>query len=324
MKKIFIKSLPAWLMLIMATASSAEMSTESGHERHWHGGDHAKTDGSGSRHGKGQAVPWTSYPTLKIMVGGEGQHGREVTLLPKNVVPVSVDAYSSDASTAYSHRQLPYDLIEAKLDNAAKGGFFWLSAREEQADKMIVASTVYYLSERGSVNPTAMFMQQKNALEIVPLQFPREHSRYRANEDWKFLVRFNGRPLAQQKANLVTQNGTSIALVSDANGVLAVHIPDDFTTSAEHKDVERHSHGRQSSDFVLAVEHADGRKTYLTGFNSNYGPDAYAQRSLAMGLGFTLLGMLGAAPLLRNRKRKKNPVASGQAVANPEPSKKEI
>jgi len=53
---------------------------------------------------------------------------------------------------------------------------------------------------------------------------------------------------------------------------------------------------------VLATEHAEGGKTYLTGFNSSYGPDAFDQRSLAMGLGFTLLGMMGAVPLLRQRK----------------------
>lgn len=40
----------------------------------------------------------------------------------------------------------------------------------------------------------------------------------------------------------------------------------------------------------------------MTAFNASYGPDAFDQRSMAMGLGFTLLGMMGAVPLLRQRK----------------------
>jgi len=277
-----------------------------------HGDGHAGTGAKEKKHSMRDAVLWTVYPRLKIMMGGENRAQREVTLLPKNVVPNSIDAYSSNIKSPDAHRQLPYDLVTAKLGKSATGGFYWLSAREDQADKVTVASTVYYMSERGSKNPTAMFMQQKNALEIIPQPFPREHSRYRANEDWKFLVRFNSQLLAKQKVNMVTQNGSKIELLSDAQGIVTVQIPDDFKAIEVQKNTGGHNHGRRSSEFVLATEYVHAGKTYLTGFNNSYGPDAFDQRSLAAGLGFMFLGMIGAVPLLRNRKVAKNTAETGK------------
>lgn len=281
-------------------------------ERAKHGDRHAGMELNEKKHSMRDTVLWTNYPRLKIMMGGESRAQREVTLLPKNVVPNSIDAYSSNIKSPDAHRQLPYDLVTAKLGKSATGGFYWLSAREDQADKVTVASTVYYMSERGSKNPTAMFMQQKNALEIIPQPFPREHSRYRANEDWKFLVRFNSQPLAKQKVNVVTQNGSKIELLSDAQGIVTVHIPDDFKAIEVQKHTGGHNHGRRSSEFVLATEYAHAGKTYLTGFNNSYGPDAFDQRSLAAGLGFMFLGMIGAAPLLRNRRVAKKTAETGK------------
>ena len=65
-----------------------------------------------------------------------------------------------------------------------------------------------------------------------------------------------------------------------------------------------------SSYWLQSMQHAG--KTYLTGFNNSYGPDAFDQRSLAAGLGFMLLGMMGAAPLLRNRKMAKKAAETGK------------
>lgn len=245
---------------------------------------------------------WTSYPTLKARMSGENRDAMLITVVPQNIVANSIDAYSNDINSASMHRQLPLDMAGAKLDKPGVGGFHWLSAREEFADKVLVASTVYYFSNPGK-NPTAMFMQQKHELEVIPQPFPREHSRYRANEERKFLVRFKGQPLPGQKVSLETQNGTTSELVSDAQGVVTVLLPDDFKAAEDNKAVGGRDRGmRRGADFVLATEHVDAGKTYLTGFNSSYGPDAFDQRSLALGLGFTLLGMMSAVPLLLKRK----------------------
>lgn len=308
--------------LLVSSSSAAD--AEPHQAQMQHAGDHIEVLGMKKMRSMREMVQWSSFPRLKMMMGGEGGEHKQVTLMPKNIAPSSVDAYSNDVGAANMHRQLPYDLVLATLDKPATGGFHWISAREEQADKVLVASMVYYMSERGSKDPTAMFMLQKNALEIIPQPFPREHSRYRANEDWQFLVRFNSRPLTQQKVMLETQNGSKTAFMSDAKGIVTVHFPNDFKAGAMQGGMAaRNGDRRQSSDFVLAVELVNSKKTYITGFNGSYGPDAFSQRSLALGLGFTFFGMLGATPLLRHRKADKKGAMKTAPAISTETNKKE-
>lgn len=263
--------------------------------------------------GMGKSAAWTLYPTLKARMSGESRETMKTVILPQNIVAASIDAWSSNLKDENGHRQLIVDMGGAMLDKPASGGFHWLAAREEQEGTVRVASTVQPFGERGAKDPTAMFMQQKYELEIISQPFPREHSRYRAGEDWKFLVRFNGQPLAGQEVYLETSNGSMAEFVSDAVGVIAIRVPDDFKVEEGTPGAAGHNHGRPGADFVLATEHADGGKTYLTAFNSSYGPNAFDKRSMVLGVGFTLLGMLGAVPLLRQRKTEKRNEETGNA-----------
>lgn len=274
---------------------------------------HDGHDHAAMMRGTGKFAPWTLYPTLKARMSGESRETMKTVILPQNIVAASIDAWSSNLKDENGHRQLIVDMGGAMLDKPASGGFHWLSAREEQEGTVRVASTVQPFGERGAKDPTAMFMQQKYELEIIPQPFPREHSRYRAGEDWKFLVRFNGQPLAGQEVYLETSNGSMAEFVSDAVGVIAIRVPDDFKVEEGTPGAAGHNHGRPGADFVLATEHADGGKTYLTAFNSSYGPNAFDKRSMVLGVGFTLLGMLGAVPLLRQRKTDKRNEETGNA-----------
>ncbi len=282
-------TLAAALIAAMPVVHAADHAT-------MHGGhDHAAMGGMMAK-----PVVWTGYPLLKARMNGENRE--LVTIMPQNIVAEGIDACSNDIRDASGYRTLPMEMGGAQLDKSATGGFHWLSAREERDGRLLVASTVYFYGERGAKDPTAMFMQEKHELEIIPQPFPREHSRYRANEDWKFLVRFTGKPLGGQKVVLETQNGTKAEWTSDAQGIVTVHLPDDFRAEETQKEGSRHGRGMPGSDFVLATQHVEGGKTYVTAFNSSYGKDAFDQRSVIMGLGFMLLGMIGAVPLLRQRK----------------------
>jgi hypothetical protein len=252
-------------------------------------------------------VTWTAYPLLKIRMNGASREQIVTSALPQNIAAGGIDAYSSDLNDANGHRQLPLGMAGIKLDKPASGGFHWLAAREVQGNKVLLASTVHSFGERGAKDPTAMFMQRKHELEIIPQPFPREHSRYRAGESWKFLVRFKGHPVVGQKVVLETQNGSKTEWVSDAQGVLTVQLPDDFKPEPEAS--ANGGHGMPGADFVLATEYAEGDKSYLTAFNSSYGKNAFDKRSLAMGMGFVLFGMIGALPLLRQRKTAKKDAA---------------
>jgi len=270
-----------------ATASAAEPTAMAAH-------DHGAMMRS-------QSKLWTQLPLLKARMKGQAMSARSVIIQPQNIAADAIEAWSNDLDDANGHRSLTMEMGGAPLDKPASGGFQMLTAREEQDDAVRVASTVHYFGERGGKNPTAMFDQVKHELEIVPQPYPREHSRYRAKEDWQFSVRFKGQPLAGQKIVLETSNGSRSEFMTDALGVVLINVPDDF--KPEEAQSKGESHGmRRSADLVLAVSHEDGSTRYLTAFNSSYGEDAFAQRDLALGIGFTLLGMLGAAPLLRNRK----------------------
>ena len=288
------------LAVMLGFVNFAQAAESSGKPAMGHGGhDHAAMSEMG------RPGAWTTYPLLKIRTSGESRENMVSTAVPLNIAAGNINAYSNNLQDENGNRQLPLDMAGAKLDKPASGGFHWLAAREEQAGKVLVASTVYAFGERGAKDPTAMFLRQKQDLEIIPQPYPREHSRYRANESWKFLVRFDARPLSNQKVVLETQNGTRSELLSDAQGVLVVLLPDDFKVEEEEKvggERRRGMPGMRGSDFVLATEYAEGGKTYLTAFNSSYSKNAYDKRSMAMGMGFTLLGMIGAVPLLRQRK----------------------
>jgi hypothetical protein len=288
------------LAVLLASAPLAQAAESPGKPSMGHGGhDHAAM---------GEMVrptTWTTYPLLKIRTSGESRDNMVSTAVPLNIAAGAIDAYSNNLQDENGIRQLPLDMSGARLDKPASGGFHWLVAREDLGGKVLVASTVYAFGERGAKDPTAMFLRQKQDLEIIPQPYPREHSRYRANESWKFLVRFASHPLSNQRVVFETQNGTRLELLTDAQGVLVVPLPDDFKPEEEKKEGgegKRGMAGMQGSDFVLAAEYAAGGKGYLTAFNGSYGKSAYDKRSMALGLGFTLLGMIGAVPLLRQRK----------------------
>ena len=58
----------------------------------------------------------------------------------------------------------------------------------------------------------------------------------------------------------------------------------------------------RAGQFVLAAEHDDGGKRYLTAFNYAYAADAARGKNLMAGAGFGVFGMLLATPLLRRKK----------------------
>jgi len=288
-------------------------------------GEHGRTGEMRGMHSESggammaMSMSWTDYPLLKTRMSGEDREQRQTTVVQKNIAAGSVDAWSNNLKDVNAHRHLPLGMAGALLDKPETGGYHWLSAREEQAGRVLVASTVYMFGERNAQDPTAMFMQQKHELEIIPNPYPREHSRYRADEIRKFVVHFIGKPLANQKVVLVTQNGSRSEWTTDSTGAVALRLPDDFKPEADKKEPAERRGGMQGmmgmqaqgSEFVLATEYAKDGKTYVTTFNNSYSKNAYDKRSLAMGLGFTLLGMIGAMPLLRTRKTDQQTPSSG-------------
>lgn len=261
-------------------------------------------DHSAHRRGGSERKNWTQYPLIAPAMSGRGANRSGAAFVAKNLEAPELLVYAPGSEGPGAQWRVPLTPEGAQVKVSPKvGNYHWIAAREEMEGHVAVASTVHFFSNPGPA-PTQLLLTHKNELEIIPQPLPREHGRYRENETWKFLLRFNGQPLAGKEVALETEFGTKARFVSDERGMVKVKFPHDFPAEQEHqgKGAEGHHAGPRSAKFVLAAEHLDSGRHYVTAFNLSYSPDAYEGKNLAAGAGFALFGMLLAAPLLRRRK----------------------
>jgi hypothetical protein len=179
------------------------------------------------------------------------------------------------------------------------GNYYWVRARQLNGDRLTVASTVWYFSNPGP-SPKRLLLREKSELEIIPQPLPREHSSYRESDVRRFLVRFEGQPLSGAKVALETEHGSKASYASDARGFVTVTFPHDFPARAGEHGADGHM-GPPRAKFVLAAEHDTADRRYLTAFNYVYSPHPDTGKNYWAGIGFGVLGMLLATPLLRRR-----------------------
>ncbi|RMH60572.1 MAG: hypothetical protein D6678_05490 [Zetaproteobacteria bacterium] len=142
------------------------------------------------------------------------------------------------------------------------------------------------------VSPERVTDARKTALEIVPDPLPREHWSYLSNHSFEFVLRFNGKPLADHPVTLTTSNGTELTLKSDANGRVRLTFPDDFP------EVHPGFMHNKPAGFTLRLAHVSQGKRYLTTLAGDYRTDPAHWQSfyggvLVAGGGVLLGGFLG-------------------------------
>lgn len=249
--------------------------------------------------GRPAAREWTKQP---LLLGRAERGSRSGALIaPRGLAAANVTVYAADGPA--ERRKLDYAVGPegARIESVAPrtGNYHWVVAREETPEAVRVASTAWYFGEPGD-SPGAMLAMPKHELEIVPAPLPREHRSYREAEKGRFLVRFEGRPLAGQPVSLETGFGSRSTAVSDADGIATVVFPRDFKPAPAAEG--EMGGARQRGFFVLSTEKESGGKRYLTAFNYAYTPDTERNRSIGWGAAFGLLGMVAATPLLRRRQ----------------------
>ncbi len=188
-----------------------------------------------------------------------------------------------------------------KTRGPRRGGYHWVGVREVRGRYVDSANTVLYFSNPGPA-PRGMLTARKSELDILPVELPREHRHYRAGERWDFLVRLHGEPLPGASVRFVSRNGTRERLRTDARGLVSVVFPSDFADLPEPSPGHGHR-GRRKAGFVLSVSHDDGESVLNTSFNYHYIPGAYYNKDLRLGIGFAVLGMVAATPLIRRRDK---------------------
>lgn len=245
---------------------------------------------------------WTQQPLL-LPAAGRGERDA-AQLKAVGIAAATLSVHAPDGPPEALRRDYPVSDGTAKIatGSARVGNYHWVVMREETPELVKVASTAWYFGNPGA-SPKVLLATPKHELEIVPDPLPREHGSYRESEKWRFLVRFQGVPLAGQTLKLETEFGTRTSFVTDQSGIATVLFPRDFRPSPADS-AEGAGHGRPSAKFVLSTEKHTDERHYLTAFNLKYGPDAERGRSLAWGAGFCVAGMLAATPLLRRRPPK--------------------
>lgn len=243
---------------------------------------------------------WTRAP---LLVGRPVKDDRAAaTIAVRGLTATTVTVFAADGPSDRRKREFPVAAEGARIEAVAPktGNYHWVVAREETPESVKVASTVWYFADPGEA-PTNMLAIPKHELEIVPAPLPREHRSYREAEKWKFLVRFQGQPLAGQALSMETEFGSRTNAVTDAMGVATLVIPRDFKQpqKGDGETEDPRARGR----FVLSTEKEESGKRYLTAFNFNYTQDPDRSRSLGWGAAFGILGMVAATPLLRRRQQ---------------------
>lgn len=285
------------LVCLLATAASAQ------HEGH--GPTPVLAPAATAPYTFRPARSWTQQPLLLPGKIARGDRAGAV-LRAQGIVSAALTVYAPEGPVERLKVDYPNSTEGARIATATPkiGNYHWITAREESADTVKMASTAWYFGNPGD-SPKDLLKTVKHELEIVPAPLPREHGLYRESEKWRFLLRFKGQPLAGQTLTLETEFGSRSNFLTDAAGFATVLFPRDFKPVA--KDAGGHAgHGPRRGKFVLATEKQDGDKRYLTAFNLSYGEDGDRDKSLGWGATFGLIGMLAATPLLRRRKDKQN------------------
>lgn len=279
---------------ILKIAGMAVLLASTGaHAQHADHGRHASTAPT--------APKWTQHPVLQA-AGPRSRTAAKFQAFNMHAMEaVTYAPYDGQGQEALkaATRPAPLDENGALAFKAwSKGGYYLLRVMGHGPQgEVATATTIKYFSNPGPA-PRNLLAAGRPGFEIVPDPLPREHGHYRENETWTFHVRMDGKPMAKLPVVLETSNGTQAQFLTNDDGRVAVTFPGDF------KDIpkDKWRHGRPpGSKFVLAVRNGGLLATY----NGAYKLDAYGDKNLWAGIGFAMLGMIAAVPIVRRKKATK-------------------
>lgn len=263
-------------------------------------GAHAQHAGHGETP-KGPSAPqWTNLPMV-ISSGGFSRSGAKYQTYNMHAMQgasyASYDGQGEEALNAATQTVAIEEGGALSVKSGKKGGYYLVRVvGHGPAGEDAIATTLKYFSNPGPA-PRDLLNAGRPGFEIVPAILPREHGHYRENETWPFVVRMDGKPQAGLTVALETSNGSKSEYTTQDDGIVKVTLPGDF------KDIpkEQWNHGSPPpSKFVVAVRHGGLLATY----NDSYELDAYGDKNLWAGIGFAMLGMAVAVPLVRRRNKK--------------------
>lgn len=167
-----------------------------------------------------------------------------------------------------------------------------------------------YISQRGKPSgesPASLVNAPKAMLDITPAPLTREHQRYTSLKQAKYILSFNGKPLARHKAVLRTSNGSSIESETDIEGRVIFRLPDDFA------DVVAGRSNNRAAEFVVAVAYQTPEKNYRTTISAPYYVSPSHWQSMTGGLIAMFAGVVTGGLVLRRSRSTGGNDKSGRA-----------
>lgn len=185
------------------------------------------------------------------------------------------------------------------LPKASIGGYYALVLNHRSDNR--VDSAIRYLSQQGrpsKVSPTKLTALSKSDLEIIPNPLHREHDRYTASKSYRFLLYFQGKPLANTIVTMETRDTPIQTYTTDSTGEFSITLPNDF------KNVQVGRNENRPSEFLLSAHYRSGLNEYSSTLSMPYSlnPNDYWQ-SQSYGTGIILIGFLGGLVFYRRSKK---------------------
>jgi hypothetical protein len=202
-----------------------------------------------------------------------------------------------------SEQNLTFKRNTLMLPKPSIGGYYAMVAKGYDMNETF--SAIRYLSLQGrpaKVSPTLLTALPKSALEIVPDPLHREHDRYTASKSYRFLLHFQGKPLANTAVTLETHDTVAHTYTTDQAGAFSIALPNDF------KNVKVGRSENKPSEFLLSTQHRFGEHLYKSTLSMPYSlnPNDFWQ-SQSYGAGAIFIGFLGGLFLYgRTKKGAKN------------------
>jgi hypothetical protein len=198
-----------------------------------------------------------------------------------------------------SEENLTFKRSTLMLPKPSMAGYYAMVAEGNDTNGSF--SAIRYLSLHGrpcKVSPTKLTALPKTDLEIVPDPLHREHDRYTASKSYRFLLRFQGKPLANTAVTLETHDTPAHTYTTDQTGAFAISLPNDF------KNVKVGRSENKPSEFLLSTHHRDGEHLYKTSLSMPYSlnPNDFWQ-SQSYGTGMIMIGFLGGLVFYRRIKK---------------------
>lgn len=235
--------------------------------------------------------------------GGHGSHRRAETLRLTDSEDTEITMWRSDLQRIV----LNTDNGELVVRPTGVDSYHAIVAVRAQGD--LHESALRYVTLNGKPSghsPAELVAIEKLPLEIVPAPLTREHQRYLSDRIANYQILYRGQPLANAPVTLETSNGTQADLTTDAEGRIALRLPEDFA---------RIKIGRRNNppaDFVLRARHAENGKEYRTSLSAPYYVNPQHWQSNSAGLAAALSGFaVGLGILGATRRRNAAPQTKG-------------